>query len=288
MKSTFKWVAMTLMAALLTSPMVVARELEKWEWYVRLTIASDTGLKDRGNVIGQLDDAILEADRHDLRELAAAFSPYLSIVFYHPEWGLSVVDYTSDYHPTTRNKGDNWIFEVRSDDAWRDLTLSWEGQSVDMERMVLVDLSTDEIIPAVVDGALGDYSFNMGGLTRAGLPVGVVVEKGTVKRQEGRAQGSGQRSSKLGFRLCCQRLAAAGLASRRRRISKSSITPGPIPGLIESFQLLGSDPVSELWGAEDYSHLWVKKPIMEILTEKFISMNKYPNIKPGQEFSGYN
>ena len=165
MKSTFKWVAMTLMAALLTSPMVVARELEKWEWYVRLTIESDTGLKDRGNVIGQLDDALPEADSHDLRELAAAFSPYLSIVFYHPEWGLSVVDYTSDYHPTTRNKGDNWIFEVRSDDAWRDLTLSWEGQSVDMERMVLVDLSTDEIIPAVVDGALGDYSFNMGGLT---------------------------------------------------------------------------------------------------------------------------
>ena len=164
MKSTFKSAAIVFLLALMASPVAGARELEKWEWYVRLTIASDTGLKDRGNVLGQLDDAILDADRYDLRELSAAFSPYLSIVFYHPEWGLSVVDYTSDYHPTTRNKGDNWVFEVRSDDAKRDLTLSWEGQSVDMERMVLVDLSTDEIIPAVVDGALQDYSFNMGGL----------------------------------------------------------------------------------------------------------------------------
>ena len=43
----------------------------------------------------------------------------------------------------------------------------------------------------------------------------------------------------------------------------------------------------ELWSAEGYSHLWVMKPVMEILTEKVISMNKYPNIKPGQDFNGY-
>jgi len=28
-------------------------------------------------------------------------------------------------------------------------------------------------------------------------------------------------------------------------------------------------------------------PVMEILTEKVISMKKYPNIKPGQDFNGY-
>ncbi|MFC2094356.1 arylsulfatase [Bacteroidota bacterium] len=43
----------------------------------------------------------------------------------------------------------------------------------------------------------------------------------------------------------------------------------------------------ELWSSEGYSHLWVMKPIMEILTEKIISMKKYPNIKPGQDFNGY-
>jgi len=29
------------------------------------------------------------------------------------------------------------------------------------------------------------------------------------------------------------------------------------------------------------------EPVMKILTEKVISMKKYPNIKPGQDFKGY-
>ena len=199
MKSTFtiKISAITLLAALLACPMVVARDLEKWEWYVRLTIASDMGLEDRGNVVGQLTDTLPDADRYDLRELAAAFSPYLSIVFYHPEWGVSVVDYTSDYHPTTRNKGDDWIFEVRSDDAKRNLTLSWEGQSVDMERMVLVDLSTDEIIPAVVDGALGEYSFNMGGLTVRAFQWALLSKKEQSSGKKGGPKDSGNEALSL-------------------------------------------------------------------------------------------
>ena len=43
----------------------------------------------------------------------------------------------------------------------------------------------------------------------------------------------------------------------------------------------------ELWGNEGYVHAWVMEPVMKILAEKIISMKKYPNIKPGQEFSGY-
>lgn len=43
----------------------------------------------------------------------------------------------------------------------------------------------------------------------------------------------------------------------------------------------------ELWSAEGYSHLWVMKPIMEILTDLTISQQRYPNIKPGQDFNGY-
>jgi len=50
-----------------------------------------------------------------------------------------------------------------------------------------------------------------------------------------------------------------------------------------------SDPgeTRELWSSEGYAHLWVMKPVVEILTQKAISMKKYPNIKPGQEFTGY-
>ena len=47
------------------------------------------------------------------------------------------------------------------------------------------------------------------------------------------------------------------------------------------------DEKSELWQEEGYAHLWVMKPVMEILGELRSSMHKYPNIKPGQDFDGY-
>jgi len=43
----------------------------------------------------------------------------------------------------------------------------------------------------------------------------------------------------------------------------------------------------ELFQAEGYSHLWVTKPVMEILTGLAVSQRQFPNIKPGQDFSGY-
>jgi arylsulfatase A-like enzyme len=43
----------------------------------------------------------------------------------------------------------------------------------------------------------------------------------------------------------------------------------------------------ELFQAEGYAHLWVTKPVMEILTGLSMSMNQYQNIKPGQDFVGY-
>jgi arylsulfatase len=43
----------------------------------------------------------------------------------------------------------------------------------------------------------------------------------------------------------------------------------------------------ELWAAEGYAHLWVTKPVMEILGRVAQSMQQYPNIPPGQDFEGY-
>jgi arylsulfatase len=43
----------------------------------------------------------------------------------------------------------------------------------------------------------------------------------------------------------------------------------------------------ELFQAEGYAHLWVTKPVMEILTGLSMSMKQYQNIKPGQDFVGY-
>ena len=43
----------------------------------------------------------------------------------------------------------------------------------------------------------------------------------------------------------------------------------------------------ELFAAEGYAHLWVTKPIMEILGRLARSMAAYPNIGPGTDFDGY-
>lgn len=44
----------------------------------------------------------------------------------------------------------------------------------------------------------------------------------------------------------------------------------------------------ELWGNEGYAHAWVMGPVSKILTELSVSMQKYPNIKPGdRDFKGY-
>jgi len=47
------------------------------------------------------------------------------------------------------------------------------------------------------------------------------------------------------------------------------------------------DEKAELWKREGYAHLWVMKPVMEILGNLGSSMQRYPNIKPGQDFAGY-
>ena len=43
----------------------------------------------------------------------------------------------------------------------------------------------------------------------------------------------------------------------------------------------------ELWGNEGYAHAWVMGPVSKILTGLTASMQKYSNIKPGQDFKGY-
>jgi len=43
----------------------------------------------------------------------------------------------------------------------------------------------------------------------------------------------------------------------------------------------------ELFAAEGYAHLWVTKPVMEILAGLAVSMKEYPNINPGEDFKGY-
>jgi len=43
----------------------------------------------------------------------------------------------------------------------------------------------------------------------------------------------------------------------------------------------------ELWGNEGFAHAWVMTPVTKILADLRVSMAKYPNIEPGQDFEGY-
>ena len=113
------------------------------EWYVRLIIEEPgLNMRDRNNVLGQLEDAAVGYDRHDLPELKPSYSPYLTIVFPHADWGIKAGDYASDFRPTHKGKpAANWRFEVRGDVA-RTVLLRWEGPAEILRNSVLLDEAT--------------------------------------------------------------------------------------------------------------------------------------------------
>lgn len=141
-----------------------AADLKEGEWYVRLIATAPGNLQDKGNVLGQLENASLDYDVNDLEELEPFAAPFLTIVFPHPEWGIWTSDFTSDYHPVSGDQPDEWVFEVRSDVA-RQVTLSWQGKQAPLRRMQLVDLADGTVTSALEDGALQSYTLNMKGTT---------------------------------------------------------------------------------------------------------------------------
>jgi len=173
---------------------LAARELAEGEWYVRLILTSETGgLEDSYNTFGQFADALPQFDSYDLPELGQTWAgTYLSVIFYRPDWetlleseegvwDLGWEDFNTDYHPVSlvspiggcdlipaTETGDQWAFEVRSDDTGRALTLTWEGSdAANLDRMVLVDLQENVTVPAIIDGVPQEYAFVMNGAVRA-------------------------------------------------------------------------------------------------------------------------
>lgn len=172
---------------------LLARELADGEWTVRLALTADfEDIEDSYNTLGQLSDALPDYDRMDLHELGQPFAgTYLSVIFYRPDWEpgwatedavyqFDWVDFNTDYHPISTipdpsgctllppvEPGDEWTFEVRSNDTARDLTLTWVGsEGADLERMVLVDLQEGITVPAAVGGVPQAYSFRMNSAVR--------------------------------------------------------------------------------------------------------------------------
>ncbi|MDE0952261.1 MAG: hypothetical protein OSA45_13395 [Halioglobus sp.] len=140
----------------------------KGNWSLRLILTSDVGgLEDSYNKLGQKQGASLQLDKFDAYELGQGFAgTYLSVTFYRPEWGQEHDTYHMDFHPVARKSSDEWTFEVRSDDPYRDLSLTWVGVNTKMKRVVLVDLQEGEIVPAVVKGVPQVYRSRMNGSVR--------------------------------------------------------------------------------------------------------------------------
>ncbi|MEZ5572717.1 MAG: hypothetical protein R3E64_11910 [Halioglobus sp.] len=141
----------------------------KDDWSVRLILKSDTGgLEDPYNVLGQMEGASVQADDFDLYELEQTFpGTYLSVIFYRPEWGQEEETYNTDFHPVDSKSGDEWTFEVRSDDPTRDLSLTWVAENTSMKNMVLVDLEENTVLAAEIKGQPQTYYFRMHGTVRA-------------------------------------------------------------------------------------------------------------------------
>lgn len=135
------------------------------EWEVRLVVATpDDMLEDPGNHLGQLAGAVDGFNYGDLKALDPFTTPYLDLVFPHPDWEEHAADYNRDYHDASGAEMDVWQFVVKSDDPDRDVVLSWEGDRL-MNRMWLRDELTGELVKAVRKGELQTYAFNMGGAT---------------------------------------------------------------------------------------------------------------------------
>ena len=116
------------------------------DWSIRLKVDNSvTGWKDHGALLGQLHDAALGFDKHDVAKMAPFAAPYLTLVFPHPDWGVKAADYASDFHAVS-NTVDNWRFEIRANPVGSTVFLSWEGNPALLKRSRLLDVATNTTI----------------------------------------------------------------------------------------------------------------------------------------------
>ena len=139
-----------------------AGSLGAGEWYARLKIeVAAEHLKATDKLLGQLNASVAGYDKNDLAAMAPTFTPYLTLVFPHPEWGAKAGDYAVDYR-AVRAGSDNWSFQVQTDKAGRQVTLSWETAGAAPQNMTLLDTLTGKVIPVQT----GSYTFTMTSATR--------------------------------------------------------------------------------------------------------------------------
>lgn len=124
-------------------------------WQVRLRVTNPkTGAKARA-LLGQRTAAAPGYDPADLTALAPFASPYLTLVFPQPGWGVNKGDYAADFRPAD-GVPDQWNLELRSDPVGSRVVLRWEGDPATLVRSRLTDRLTGQVIdpsdPAYAQG----------------------------------------------------------------------------------------------------------------------------------------
>jgi hypothetical protein len=118
-------------------------------WYVRLSVENSAlGYKDAGNVLGQLADAKVGYDSHDLIEPPPFGTPYLTLVFPYKDWGDKAGAYASDYRPAQGLKPMSWDIEVRADQPGSEVKVTWQGHPRILARCKITDLGTGQTYAA--------------------------------------------------------------------------------------------------------------------------------------------
>ena len=104
-----------------------------------------TGWIDHGGLIGELNDARVGFDRHDVKVLPPVAESYLTLVFPHPQWGTNAGDYSSDFHSLS-HKAQSWRFKIRAQPMGSKVFLSWEGDPALLRRSRLLEVDTGKVI----------------------------------------------------------------------------------------------------------------------------------------------
>ncbi len=105
----------------------LARALSKSKNNLIQIIAKTGDLEDSNNFFGLLRQAKDDYDKDDVEE-APPPSPYISLFFPHPDWGIDSDAYTQDVRCTSAQKEQIiWEMKVKTSEVNKQITLEWEN-----------------------------------------------------------------------------------------------------------------------------------------------------------------
>jgi len=185
-------------------------ELPAKSWYVRLVAeATDRKLITYSSQLGMLDE--VDAARKQSLSHYPAFAPYVDIKFVDPI-ELDSGSYKSYFKEYVEGQASSWNFTVRSDDPNANIVLSWRGlyvvtayetdsgeqrykeyisrQNPILKFMQVVDETTGEVTPIIIDHKLQSIAFNMDGNTEKTFRWELLTEEVIITKAPSRKSAS--------------------------------------------------------------------------------------------------